>query len=275
MKIEKLFETEGITDYAVLPLSACRITMPRLLSRYADFEPRSVLLYLVPYYGGDTENLSLYAASRDYHLYFSEFSARIIACLEASFPGSRTVAFADHSPIDERDAAARAGLGVLGQNGLLIAPRYASLVFIGELLTDVPPEALPRVAAPAEPLTCEGCGACRRACPTGILCGCGQDCLSAITQKKGELCEAELALMKKYNTVWGCDLCQTACPHVKRAIRENTAQTPIRFFRESRTPHLTYRMIDEMPEAEFRERAYAWRGRKTLLRNLRAYERDE
>ena len=34
------------------------------------------------------------------------------------------------------DAAARAGLGVLGLNGLLITPDYGSFVFLAELITD-------------------------------------------------------------------------------------------------------------------------------------------
>ena len=38
---------------------------------------------------------------------------------------------------------------------------------------------------------CEHCGACKRACPTGILRGEGVDCLSAITQKKGTLEDSE------------------------------------------------------------------------------------
>ncbi len=263
----------GITHFAALPITACRMTLPRLLTRYEGFVPQTALLYLVPYYAGETDNLSLYAAARDYHLFFSEFSNRLITHLEASFEGSRSVAFSDHSPIDERDAAARAGLGMIGQNGLLINESYASFVFIGEVITDIPADALGCAAEPLPPRCCEGCGACRAACPTGILRGEGSDCLSAITQRKGELSDAEFDLMARYNTVWGCDLCQLACPHVKQAIRAGTAKTPIPFFLENRTPHLTHRMIEEMSDEDFRARAYAWRGRKTLLRNLTEYEK--
>lgn len=271
--LKEFMTREGITHFAALPIEACRITLPRLLSRHEGFTPRAALLYLVPYYAGETENLSRYAAARDYHLYFSEFSERLILHLSSALPGSRSLAFSDHSPIDERDAAARAGLGVIGQNGLLISDPYASFVFIGELITDISPEALGCAVTPLPPRYCEGCGACRAACPTGILRGEGSDCLSAITQRKGKLSDAEFDLMVRYDTVWGCDLCQLACPHVKRAIRMENAKTPIPFFTESRTPCLTYRMIEEMPEADFRARAYAWRGRKTLLRNLAEYEK--
>ena len=273
MTLSEFMEREGITDLAALAFSSCRVTLPRLLEKHPSLHPKTALLYLVPYYAGKTENLSVYAAARDYHLFFKDFSRRLTALLAEQYPGSVSVAFSDHSPIDERDAAARAGLGIIGRNGLLITPRYASFVFIGEIITDIPTDALPCAVEAAEPRFCEDCGACRRACPTGILSGCTSDCLSAITQRKGELSDGEFDLMAKHGTVWGCDACQTACPHAIRAIREKTAETPIPFFREDRTPHLTYRMIEEMPKEAFEARAYAWRGRKTLLRNLAEYEK--
>ncbi len=273
MKLREFMEREGISDLAALDFSSCRVTLPRLLDAHPALKPKTALLYLVPYYAGKTENLSVYAAARDYHLFFKDFSARLIAALEEAFPGSVSVAFSDHSPIDERDAAARAGLGIIGRNGLLITPRYASFVFIGEVITDVPAENFSCFVSPTPPKYCEDCGACRRACPTGILRGEGNDCLSEITQRKGELSDADFDLMVKHRTVWGCDLCQLACPHAIRAIREGSAETPVPFFRESLTPRLTYRMIEEMPTEEFSARAYAWRGRKTLLRNLAEYEK--
>ena len=273
MELSEFMEREGITDYAALDFSSCRVTLPRLLDAHPALSPKTALLYLVPYYAGETENLSLYAAARDYHLFFRDLSGRLCAFLSERYAGSVSVGFSDHSPIDERDAAARAGLGILGRNGLLITPRYSSFIFIGEILTDIPTAALDCAVSATEPRLCEDCGACRRACPTGILAGEGSDCLSAITQRKGELSDADFDLMAKHRTVWGCDICQTACPHTVRAIREKTAETPIPFFREHRTPCLTYQMIEDMSEDEFSSRAYAWRGKKTLLRNLAEYQK--
>ena len=274
--ISDFMASEGITDYAAIPFSACRVTFPELLARTPELTPKSVLLYTVPYYGGECGNLSVYAASEDYHLFFSEFSKRLISHLKQAYPDSSAVAYVDHSPIDERDAAARAGLGVIGQHGLLINRRYSSFIFIGEVICNIPTEQLPHAADPRTPQFCEGCGVCRAACPTGILRGLpGSDCLSAVTQRKGELSEAELDLMHACHTVWGCDLCQLACPHTKRAIKDGSILSPIPFFRENRTPHLTYRQIEEMPKEVFSRRAYAWRGRRTLLRNLSAYEDRE
>ena len=274
--LDAVFASEGITQYAAIPFSACRVTLQRLLDREPGFVPRTVLLYLVPYYAGPTENLSLYAASRDYHLFFRSFGEKLIGYLQTVYPGGGFRSYGDHSPIAETDAAAKAGLGVIGRNGLLINPEYASLVFIGDVVTDVPPENFPLCREPAEVAYCENCGSCARACPTGILSGKGELCLSAVTQKKGELTPEEKELILAHGSAWGCDLCQVSCPHVKRAITSGDANSPVAFFKEDRTPRLTYDLVASMPEDEFQSRAYAWRGRKTLLRNLALLEgRDE
>ena len=270
--LDAVFASEGVTQYAAIPFSACRVTLPRLLERDPGFTPRTVLLYLVPYYAGPTENLSLYAASRDYHLFFRTFGEKLIGYLKKVFPGGGFHSYGDHSPISEADAAAKAGLGVIGRNGLLINSVYASLVFIGDVVTDVAPEDFP-TCRPAQTVRyCENCGACAAACPTGILAGKGALCLSAVTQKKGELTPEETDLILANGSAWGCDLCQLACPHVRRAIHSGAALTPIDFFQTDRTPRLTYDQIATMPDPDFQTRAYAWRGRNTLLRNLALLE---
>ena len=73
--------------------------------------------------------------------------------------------------------------------------------------------------------------------------------------------------MKKHNTVWGCDLCQTVCPYNKAP-----RVTPIAFFKEALIPHLTLDILESMNDGAFSERAFAWRGRKTVERNLRLFE---
>lgn len=273
--LDAVFASEGITQYAAIPFSACRVTLPRLLERDPDFIPRTVLLYLVPYYAGPTENLSLYAASRDYHLFFRSFGEKLVGYLQTVFPDGGFRSYGDHSPIAECDAAAKAGLGVIGRNGLLINPKYASLVFIGDVVTDVPPEDFPACRDAQAVSYCENCGACAAACPTGILAGKGALCLSAVTQKKGDLTPEETELILSHGSAWGCDLCQTSCPHVRRAIKSGDALTPVDFFKADRTPRLTYDRIAAMPDDEFNSRAYAWRGRKTLLRNLALLEGRE
>ena len=69
--------------------------------------------------------------------------------------------------------------------------------------------------------------------------------------------------MRKHNTLWGCDLCQTSCPHNK-----SPEKTPVEFFYRERIPCLTRQLLDVMSEEEFERRAFAWRKRKTIDRNI-------
>ena len=151
-------------------------------------------------------------------------------------------------------------------NGLIINEKYGSFVFVGDLVTDLDPEIF-MTDSPKEIVRCEGCGACLRACPTGVLRGEGADCLSAITQRKGELTDEEIALMRKYNTAWGCDICQTACPHNSRPTI-----TPVEFFFRERIDNLTLNLLENMSNEEFERRSYAWRKRATIRRNLEILE---
>ena len=227
--------------------------------------------------GEPTRNLSLYAVPRDYHGYMKELEAVVVPSLRGDYPDFAFALFADHSPIMEVDAAARAGLGMLGMNGLLLTPEYGSFVFIGELMTDadytaVTGEAVP--AFPADPPRCEGCGLCVKACPAGCGEGSRDGCLSALTQKKGELTPEETAAIVKGGLVWGCDACQLACPH-NRAIIKDGRDTPVPYFREGRLIRADAEALAAMEDAAFKARAYSWRGRAVILRNCALFTKND
>jgi len=261
--IKSFFENEKIEYFAVLPYCVCRETSPEIMAR-EEFAPKSVIIFLTPYYTGKGENISRYAVSLDYHIYVRDVASRLAEVLKQHFPEATFRAFGDHSPIDERHAAISAGLGILGDNGLVINEKYGTYVFVAELICDVPAEALGEISTPAPLSFCEHCGACKKACPTKILSGEGDACLSFITQKKGELAELEKELMIRHNTVWGCDECQSACPH-----NESPEITPIPFFHEERIEKLTGEILSSLSKQEFKRRAFSWRGRKTVERNLK------
>ncbi len=244
--------SSGVPVVGAIPFSDCRIQKKHLL----HFSPKTALMFLIPYYVHTEEhNLSLYAISGDYHYYLKTLFDTLLPSLHQAFPGAIFEGFTDHSPIDERHAAAAAGLGIYGDNGLLIHKSYGTFHFIGEILTDVETD------AHSHPIMqCEHCGLCKRSCPTP------GDCLSAITQKKGELTPDEENLMLQYNTCWGCDCCQTCCPH-----NQNVAETPIHFFHQNRIPILTEEILNGMSDEVFATRAYAWRGRAVIERNLRLF----
>ncbi len=259
--IDKFFQKEKIEYFSSLSYNDVEVIRQSIVAR-EDFIPKSVIVYLAPYYAGETKNISKYAAARDYHLYIRDLNCRLISELRKTYPENSFKGYCDSSPIDERSAAAIAGLGMLGDNRLLINEKYGSYVFIAEILTDIEPEIL-RAARPKGVAHCQGCGLCKEKCPTSHLQSCSSECLSGITQRKGDLTEKEVEIMRKCGTVWGCDVCQDVCPH-----NQNPKITPISFFKEDRIEELTSEVLCAMDKKTFFERAFSWRGRKTLERNI-------
>lgn len=261
-----------------IPLSVCKPAKSYLLERAGIPSTGTAILFAVPYVmtadvGDPHRNLSLYAVPRDYHGYMKDLEATVVPSLREIYPDVTFALFADHSPILEVDAAARAGLGVLGINGLLLTPAYGSFVFIGELVTSadytaVTGEAIPPF--PAEPPRCEGCGLCVAACPAGCRESDRNGCLSALTQKKGDLTPEEASALVRGGLVWGCDACQLACPH-NRAVIEDGRDTPVPFFREGRMIRVDAAALAAMDQQTFSQRAYAWRGRAVMERNIRLF----
>ncbi len=260
-EIADFFKEENIEYYKILSYLSCREVRADIIGR-KDFEPKTVIVFLIPYYTGDAENLSRYAISRDYHLFIKEITDRLIERLKKQYPENSFAGFGDHSPIDERHAALISGLGILGDNGLLINEKYGSYVFIAEVICDVDESEI-GICAPTEIRRCEGCGLCKKNCPTGRLSN-GGECLSKITQRKGELSDFEIDLMRKIDTVWGCDVCQTVCPYNK-----SPKLTPISFFYKERIELITTQRLLSMTDEEFKRRAYSWRKKETIERNLK------
>ena len=260
--ISALLAEYGIELFGKIPLEDCNIIKPYLLEKNGISSGTAIVI-AVPYFVEDSTNgnVSKYAVSKDYHLFYTELFSQIIPTLEKAYPDNKFVGFADHSPIDEIEAAAKCALGVIGKHGLLITDKYSSFVFIAALFTDARLE-----CEVSEIKKCEDCGLCQKACPVALD---KSVCLSARTQKKGNLSASDTKLMKKYGTVWGCDICQIACPHTKKAIKNETIYSQISFFNKDRTPLLTYDMIEKMSEEEFKDRSYSWRGREVILRNLK------
>ena len=267
--ISPLLAAEGLDCFGLLPLSACRTGRTYLLERQGispDAEG-SVLMIALPYYTqAEVRNLSRYAIPRDYHHIAAALFERLIPRLRETFPQGHFAGFADHSPIDERHAAALAGLGVIGDNGLILTRQYSSYVFLCEIISDLPTDSLP-----GQMEGCLHCGACARACPVGLD---KSLCRSALTQKKGTLTPEEEEIIREGGSAWGCDICQEVCPFTARALDLGTICSPIPAFTEHLIPYLTYKLAEGMDDDTFAARAYAWRGRETVLRNLRLLEKE-
>lgn len=243
------------------------MTEPDVQKRINPFlimeDAKTIIACLCSYYCGERSgNLSKYARGVDYHFVMEDKLSQICGLLEEH--GYKAQAFSDNGALNDRYIAVRAGLGFIGKNGFLINEKYGTYTFIGYIITNCAIE-------PSEyKLTrCAECGRCMRACPTGALGADGIDgykCLSYITQKKGELTAEERAVMRRCGSAWGCDICQDVCPHNK-----NIMQTDIDEFSTDLIDALE--LDENISNREFKRkygrRAFAWRGKTPLLRNLK------
>ncbi len=210
--------------------------------------------------------VSRYAWGPDYHRVVREKLERLAAFLDEAAPGTAHRVMVDTTPLLERAAARRAGLGRIGKNCCLITPGYGSWVFLGEVVTtlDLPPDPpLP------DPDPCGDCDLCLRACPTGALTAPGvldhRCCLAYLTQA-GEPIPREVrpALGRR---VWGCDTCQAVCPHNRRLAGPPGAVDPVDLDQAPPPLLSLLAMTRARFLATFGTTAAAWRGPRPLRRN--------
>ena len=231
---------------------------------------RSAIVILFPYQIEAEEpgaNIARYARAKDYHKVNHAYLARLAALLSEEAPDAVFYPVCDTSPLVDRYLAYLAGLGFYGKNHCLIHPKYGSYFTIGSLLTTLP-------LAPDTPLTttCGECRKCIAACPGRALSDAGMNqtlCKSYLTQKK-DLTPEEETILSRTPTVFGCDECQAACPY-----NENAAASPLPEIRTARIPHLFAEDIESLSsrgfEKQYKDYAFAWRGKKILLRNLKKH----
>src|SRR5579884_2739940 len=209
--------------------------------------------------------VSNYAWSADYHHRVKALLSQVARRIDAAAGEAVTAVACDTKPLAERAFAAGAGLGWIGKHTNLIHPQAGSFIFLGEIVTTLP---LP----PDAPLrkTCGSCSRCVTACPTGALRGDytidATRCIADLTQRTDAIPHEMRALIGTW--VWGCDLCQIACPPndraTVRASEANRALSP-----ETSMPSLV-RLL-QLRSGEFKrtyqKTAMGWRGAAVLRRN--------
>lgn len=118
-----------------------------------------------------------------------------------------------------KEAALRCGMGIIGQNSLLITPSYGSRVVIILMATDI--EVNESVSAIA-PDSCLNCGRCIQSCPTGALDENGMShperCLRNFMMEGIVIPEHLRA--KIGMSLIGCDICQRVCPMQPQGVRD-------------------------------------------------------
>jgi epoxyqueuosine reductase len=179
---------------------------------------RSVLVVALQYHplegddpAGDLwRRVARYARGRDYHDVMGERLKVLEARVAEAFPGVASRRYVDTGPVLERELAARAGMGAVGKNTMLLHPEAGSWFLLGELFLSLD-------LAPDVPLAdlCGSCTLCLEACPTGALAEPyrldSNLCISYWTiEHRGELPPEAREMVGGW--VFGCDVCQEVCP---------------------------------------------------------------
>lgn len=165
----------------------------------------------------DKAYISRYALGRDYHKLMRKRLAQLAAKMHdwmadhADYKNPlRLRPFVDSAPVLEKPLAAKAGLGWIGKNTLLLNKQQGSWFFLGELFTNLP--------LPADtPVDnhCGSCKACLNICPTKAFPAPyvldARKCISYLTIESREPIPVELR-EPMGNRVFGCDDCQLVCP---------------------------------------------------------------
>lgn len=163
---------------------------------------------------GCRTKIASYARSRDYHPVLKRMLGTMLEALRRQYPGLTGRTFVDTAPLLEKQLAVEAGLGWIGRQSLLLTPQYGSYVLLGELVLTLPSD---QYDAPFAGARCGRCRNCLDSCPTGAIVAPKvidtNRCISCRTIEK----EADSALPDLDGWIFGCDRCQSCCPHNQKA----------------------------------------------------------
>jgi len=215
---------------------------------------RSIIVVTRNYYhegrepGPGEGKVARYAWGRDYHKVLKKPLHRLGDTLESLGEDIACDYSIDAQPYLERAWAARAGVGWVGKNSLILNREQGSYFFLALVATTLE-------LAPDQPVQshCGTCTACLDACPT--------DAIVADGVVDSRLCISYQTIENRYtlpNTVsdnlngwiFGCDICQEVCPWNR--FSEETDEPGF-----AEREGAAYPVLDEllsMTEAEFDER---------------------
>ncbi len=190
---------------------------------------KSIIMLGMNYYQPNSQQLpaghgrvARYARGKDYHKVVGRKIKHLIAKLQEQVPHTPAHDFywwVDYGAFMEKAYAARAGLGFIGRNSLLISREYGSWIFLAEILTTVQLE--PDQPPDIESDPCGDCTLCIDACPTNAITVertvNATRCVSYLTiEQPGNIPEELAARMD--GLIFGCDICQEVCPHNEATV---------------------------------------------------------
>ena len=147
--VEGCMYPTGIAAAVVLPKGIIQTLPDAPTKEYLDLYPQMNALLNASVTAGET-----FLRERGYAA-FAQTTERIRAGADRC------------TAVPHKTVAARAGLGWIGKNCLLVSPRYGSALMLSSLLTDAPLRCDP----PEERSRCGGCTRCVDVCPAHALRG--------------------------------------------------------------------------------------------------------
>lgn len=239
---------------------------------------RSIICVALNYYPAvkqseDHPQFAYYAYGKDYHYVVKEKLNKLFDYIKSLEPSLQGRIFVDTAPILERYWAAKAGLGFIGKNSLLIIPKKGSYFFLGELIVNLELDY-------DEPLniSCGNCTRCLDACPTKAIVKPkvidAKKCISYQTiENKGEIDEAVIPNLN--NCFYGCDICQQVCPYNRYARPHSTKEfNPNELFLDLSLIKLEGLTVEEYQRI-FKGSAVKRAKYSGLKRNLEALKRSK
>jgi epoxyqueuosine reductase len=195
------------------------------------------------------QTIARYARGRDYHNGMRKKLRKLAALVRSLGDDVRARPLCDEEPVLERAWAARAGLGFVGKNGLLIVPGVGSFVLLGEVVTTLALESDPPI-----PERCGACTRCLDVCPTSAFDAPfvldPRRCVAYLTiEHRGSV---EVSLRPGIGEhLFGCDDCQTVCPFNAARGRRASSEIDARFSADPRWAEADVRDLLALDDAAF------------------------
>ncbi|MDR2862579.1 MAG: tRNA epoxyqueuosine(34) reductase QueG [Puniceicoccales bacterium] len=175
-------------------------------------------------YPDSAYKIARYALGSDYHNYLFKRLKKLCAVMRDL--GGEQRPCVDTAPVLEKPAAVQAGLGWQGKSTLLVNREFGTWLLLGAIFTTLELE-----ADVPERDNCGHCTRCLAACPTGAITGPYQldarRCLAYLSiEHDGPIPVEFRGAMGDH--LFGCDVCQDACPWSRRAqVSQEEKQRPL------------------------------------------------
>lgn len=156
--------------------------------------------------------IASYALTDDYHTTLRDMLRRVALDLGITDP-KRVKVCVDSVPLTEKTLATRAGIGWQGRNSLVVSPTLGSFMVLGAMVVC---EECDEYSEPFEGDGCVGCGRCLLRCPTGAIAP-NRTIKTALCISNRTIEESHDEPFDTRGWVFGCDECQSCCPHNQTA----------------------------------------------------------